>query len=305
VPMMSVWWFAQTFQVNPDTGKADVMLGVQIASAVAGLVMIGAGFANFFFVKERYYARAQAQPKTRFWDSCRQSLSSKPFLILLGILAVYAVPTMLVTNLGGYTSAYYVFGGNQELMGKFQSYSAWAYFIFGACGVFVTSWVSRTLGKRKALVFTLSTGIVAFGSSWWMFSPGQGWLVVLNTAFTGFAATGFWVVLPSMCADVVDDDEITTRKRREGAFSSMFSWTSKMGMSLAVGGSFILLDLVGFHAELEGNQSPEAIFWIRFLFATIPAVAMTAALLLLMLYPLSQDRMSAIRTELEARRGAV
>jgi glycoside/pentoside/hexuronide:cation symporter, GPH family len=305
VPMMSVWWFAQTFQVDPDTGKGDVMLGVQIASALAGLVMIGAGFANFFFVKERYYVTAQAQPRTRFWDSCRQSLQSKPFLVLLGILAVYAVPTMLVTNLGGYASAYYVFGGDQAMMGKFQSYSAWAYFLFGACGVFVTSWVSRTLGKRKALVFTLSSGIVAFGSSWWMFAPGQGWMVVLNTAFTGFAATGFWVVLPSMCADVVDHDEIATHKRREGAFSSMFSWTSKMGMSLAVGGSFILLDLIGFEAALEGDQSPGAIWWIRFLFAGIPVLAMAAALLLLTIYPLSQARMAEIRTELEARRGAV
>ncbi|MBE2214099.1 MAG: MFS transporter [Opitutaceae bacterium] len=305
VPMMSVWWFAQTFQVDPATGKGNVMLGVQIASALAGLVMMAAGFANVAFVRERYYHTAQAQPRTRFVDSLRQTFRSRPFRVLLGILAVYAIPTMLVTNLGGYASAYYVFGGNQAEMGKYQSFSAVAYFIFGASGVFVTSWVSRTLGKRKALIFTLGSGILAFGSSWWMYAPGHAWGVVLNTAFTGFAATGFWVVLPSMCADVVDDDERTTRQRREGAFSSMFSWTSKIGMSLAVGGSFILLDLVGFHAELEGNQSPEAIWWIRFLFAGIPVAALATALVLLALYPLSQARMAEIRSELEARRGAV
>ena len=305
VPMMSVWWFAQSFHVDPDTGEADVMLGVQLASAAAGLVMIAAGMANFRFVRERYYATAEAQPRTGFWDSCRQSLSSKPFLVLLGILGAYAIPTMLVTNLGGYASAYYVFGGDQALMGKYQSYSSVAYFVFGAGGVFVTSWVSRTLGKRKALLFTLGSGILAFGSSWWMYSPGNAWGVVLNTAFTGFAATGFWVVLPSMCADVVDDDELRTRKRREGAFSSMFSWTSKVGMSVAVGASFILLDLIGFDAALEGNQTPQAIWWIRFLFAGIPVLAMTVALLLLTLYPLSQARMAAIRDELESRRGTV
>jgi len=303
--MMSAWWFAQTFRVNPATGKPDVMTGIVVASAIAGGVMILAGFANFFFVRERYYVKAQTQTRTRFWDSLRQTLSSRPFLVLLGILAVYAVPTMMVTNLGGYTTAYYVFGGNQALMGEFQSYSAWAYFAFGACGVFVTSWISRTLGKRRALIFTLTTGIVAFGSSWWMYRPGHGWWVVFNTGLTGFAATGFWVVLPSMGVDVVDHDEQRTHKRREGAFSSMFSWTSKMGMSLAVGVSFVLLDLVGFHAEREGNQTPEAIWWIRFLFAAIPVAAMVIALILLAFYPLSQARMEAIRGELEARRGAV
>jgi GPH family glycoside/pentoside/hexuronide:cation symporter len=212
---------------------------------------------------------------------------------------------MLVTNLGGYASAYYVFGGDQAQMGKYQSYSAIAYALFGTIGVFVTSWVSRTLGKRKALVFTLVAGILTFGSSWWLYAPGHPWGVVLNTAFTGFAATGFWVVLPSMSVDVVDDDEIRTTKRREGAFSSMFSWTSKMGMSLAVGASFVLLDIVGFDAAKEGAQSASAIFWIRFLFAAIPVIAMTIALVLIAFYPLSQDRMRAIRAELEARRGTV
>ena len=305
VPMMSVWWFAQTFRTDPETGHAEVMLGVQIASALAGLVMIAAGFANFFFVKERYYHKAEVQPRTRFWDSCRQSLASRPFQVLLGILAVYAIPTMLVTNLGGYASAYYVFGGDQALMGRYQSYSAVAYFLFGASGVFATSWVSRTFGKRKALVFTLGTGLVAFGSSWWMYAPGQAWGVVLNTALTGFAATGFWVVLPSMCADVVDDDELRTHKRREGAFSSMFSWTSKMGMSFAVLASFALLDVIGFDAALGGAQTPQAILWIRLLFAGIPVVAIVIALGLLALYPLSQQRMMDIRRELEARRGTV
>ncbi|RME69850.1 MAG: MFS transporter [Verrucomicrobia bacterium] len=305
IPMMSVWWFAQTFHIDPATGKPDVLLGVQVASAAAGLVMILAGVANFRFVRERYYATAARQERTRFLDSLKTTFRSRPFLILLGILAAYAIPTMLVTNLGGYVSAYYVFGGDQARMGQYQSFSAVAYFVLGTAGVFVTSWVSRRFGKRLALTFTLVTGILAFGSSWWMYAPGHGWMVVLNTAFTGFAATGFWVVLPSMSADVVDDDELNTGKRREGAFSSVFSWISKVGMSLAVGGSFILLDLVGFDATREGNQSPEAILWIRLLFAGIPVVAMATALALLTRYPLNQKRMAAIRTALEQRRGTV
>ena len=305
VYMMSAWWIAQHFRVDPVTKNPNVMLGMQVAAGIAGLIMIGAGFANFFFVKERYYTKAQTQTRTRFWDSFLQTMTSKPFLILLGILAAYSVPTMMVTNLGDYAGTYYVFGGNQEVMSRFMSLSAWGYFICGALGVFVTTWISNHLGKRKALTFTLGTGILAFGSSWWMYSPGHGWMMVLNTAFTGFAATGFWVVLPSMSADVVDHDEIKTYKRREGAFSSIFSWTSKMGMALAVFVSNWMLDLVGFHAELEGNQSPEAIFWIRFLFAAIPVIAMVIALLLLTIYPLSQQKMADIRAELEARRGTV
>jgi len=305
VYMMSAWWIAQHFHVDVATGKPDVLLGMQVSAGIAGAIMICAGLATFLFVEERYYAKAQTQTRTHFWDSLGLTLKSRPFLILLGILGAYSVPTMMVTNLGDYASTYYVFGGDQAKMSGYMSLSAWGYFVFGTVGVLVTTWISKHRGKRMALVFNLVTGILAFGSSWWMYAPGQGSLVVLNTAFTGFAAAGFWVVLPSMSADVVDHDEITTRKRREGAFSSIFSWTSKMGMALAVFVSNWMLDLVGFRAELGGHQSSEAIWWIRFLFAAIPVLAMTVALILLAVYPLSQSRMRAIREELERRRGTV
>ena len=61
----------------------------------------------------------------------------------------------------------------------------------------------------------------------------------------------------------------------------------------------------GFRAELGGQQSPDTYLMVRALFAGIPIVACLVALALLRLYPLSVDRMSSIRAELEARRGTV
>ena len=66
-----------------------------------------------------------------------------------------------------------------------------------------------------------------------------------------------------------------------------------------------LLESVGYKAELEGNQTPDAIWWMRFLFAAIPVVALVIAAVLLVFYPLSHARMETIRRELEARRGTV
>jgi GPH family glycoside/pentoside/hexuronide:cation symporter len=48
------WWIANSSLFNdPVTGKPDVLRGVLWAAGFAGLLMIVAGFANFFFVKER------------------------------------------------------------------------------------------------------------------------------------------------------------------------------------------------------------------------------------------------------------
>ena len=109
-----------------------------------------------------------------------------------------------------------------------------------------------------------------------------------------------------MTADSLDYEEQRSGARREGAFSSSFFWATKAGMGIAsILAGQALDQLTGFRAELGGQQAPDTFFAIRALFAGIPIVACLVALGLLRLYPLSLERMRAIRGELEARRGAV
>jgi len=323
------WWFANRPLFNETaTGKPNVLLGMQWAAAFAGLLMIVAGFANFFCVQERYYAKAALQPKTHFWATLRETFRSRPFIVLLAIGVVYVVPTTMIGGLSQFVGTYYSFHGDQSVMSYFYLWGSVGYFAFGVMGVFAASWIAKHHGKRKALLFTLTTGILVFGSSWWMYRSGtfedkwwvwhfyghswplirlngNGWLIVLNTALTGFSSTGLWVVLPSMCVDVVDDDETRSGQRREGAFTSWYSWVSKAGMALSLGLANYLLEAVGYRQSLGSDQTPDTIWWMRFLFAAIPIVALVIAAGLLALYPLTQERMHAIRRELEARRGTV
>jgi GPH family glycoside/pentoside/hexuronide:cation symporter len=185
-------------------------------------------------------------------------------------------------------------------------YSGICYALMGIAGIQVAARISRGFGKKWALSYTLVAGLFAFGSSWWLFTPKHPWLSVLCAGFNGFSAAGLWVVLPSMCADVVDYDEVRSGKRLEGAFASSFAWVLKVGMSTAIFVVGPLLDYVsGFDSKLLGHQSPETILWIRVLFAGIPVGALMTALLLAQWFPLSEAKMAAIRAELEARRGTV
>ena len=304
--MAFAWWFANLpIFNNPATGKPNVLRGVQWAAALAGLLMIVAGFANFFCVKERYYAKAALQPKTHFWATLGQTFRSRPFVVLLAIGVVFVVPTTMLGGLSQYVGTYYAFHGDQKVMSYYYAWGSVGYLVCGIMGVLTAGWIARHHGKRKALLFALASGIFAYGSSWWMYRPGNGWLIVLNTALTGFSSTGLWVVLPSMCVDVVDDDEVKSGQRREGAFTSWYSWVAKFGMALSLGLANYLLEAVGYRQSLGGDQTPETIWWIRFLFAGIPVVALLVALVLLAFYPLSEQRMRAIRSQLEAARGTV
>lgn len=301
----ALWFATRPWFNDPVTGKPDVAWGATCAAAIAGGWMIASGLINFFFVKERYYATASAQPKGSFIAMFRDALSCRPYLVLLATALVYAVPTGLVGTFGFYAGTYYVFGGDMARSAEIGFWSSLAYMACGFLGIAGANRLSRRVGKHRTLIVTLTIGLVAFGSSWWLYTPEYPWLSVVCVGLNGFSATGLWVVLPSMNADVMDYDELTSNQRREGAYSATFSWVMKVGMmaSMLIGGP--LLEITGFDAKLGGAQSADAIFWIRVMFAGIPVAALLAALVLIQFYPLGTERMRQIRAELEARRGAV
>lgn len=306
--LLGVFWMIANFSWwnDPITGRTNVARGAVFAAAIAGALMIISGIANFVFVRERYYEKARVQAKVKVWDMIRSTFSCKPYLVLLGTALVYAIPTGLIGSLGFYIGTYYVFHGDMAAQSVYGAWGGAAYALCGVAGVPVAAALAKRYGKPKALTYTLGAGLVAFGSSWWLYDPAHPWLSVVQTGLNGFSATGLWVVLPSMCIDVIDFDELESKQRREGAYSSVFSWVLKFGMSASMFIVGPLLDEVsGFDAKLGGSQTPETIFAIRAMFTGIPVAALLVALVLIQLYPLTRDRMQQIRVELEARRGTV
>ncbi len=299
-------WFAGLSIFNdPATGKPDVARGAMWAAAVCGGVMILAGLANFAWVRERYYVKAKTQEKVGFVAMFRDTFTCRPYLLLLAVALVYAIPTGLVGTLGFYVTTYYVFSGNMANAGAVIGNAGVAYAVCGIAGIPLAAMLSRRLGKPKALTIVLVGGLIAFGSSWWLYTPKAPWLSVVAGGFNGLAATGLWVILPSMCADVVDFDEVKSGKRREGAYSSTFSWVLKLGWSVSAIVVGPLLDQVtGFDAKLT-TQSPTTLLWMRGIFAGFPVAALLLAAVIVHSFPLTQARMVKIREELEARRGAV
>jgi len=308
----AVWLSGLPLFRDPATGEIDSGKGAMAACVVSGLLMIASGVINVRFVPERYYATAASQKPVGIIETLRSTLSCRPFLVLLAVGFAYAIPTFAVDPLGYYAGYYYVL---RDLHETHSAYSMWGvlklwggilYTVCGVAAVYPAQWLVRRHGKRAALSLILVFGIIAFGSTWLMYTPEAPWLVVVHTGFSGFCATGLWVVLPSMTADSLDYEEQRSGARREGAFASSFFWATKAGMGIASIMAGQALDrLTGFRAELGGQQAPETFFMIRALFAGIPIVACSIALGLLTLYPLSAERMRRIRGDLEARRGAV
>lgn len=300
------WWFAARpwFATAPN-GPPNLARGAMWAGALAGGVMIVAGLGTVLFVRERYYPLARQQERTGFRTTTRQAFRCQPFRVLLLAVVLFAVPTSMVGALSWYVLCYHVLAGNLGSAALYGGLAGTVYSVVGAACIPFAVWLARKVGKRRALQWALYGGSVALASSFVLYTPKVPFLSAVCHGLFGILASGFfWVLLPSMLADVIDFDELEGGQRREGAFASILSYVLKFGTTFAMLITGPLIELTGFDAR-KAVQDPTTVLGLRILFAVIPATAALLAALVLRRYRLGRDVMTTIRTRLEVRRGAV
>jgi len=285
---------------------ANTLIGAQVYLALCGLVMIAVGLLCTFLVRERYYDKLIANSQTRISikETLWQTLKCRPFRIQLGMQLAYNIGLSMVGTLGLAVTFYYVCNGDK---GQGNSWNFWMGvmgMVMGFLGIPVFAFIARRLGKLSALMCVLSSAIAVFIATWWLYTPAVVWLQVFASGSIAFIGAGFWTIMGSVGADVMDYDELEGGRRREGSFSACGSWINKVGMAVGAGVSFFILDWVGFDSTTD-HQTAHTIFMIRFLLAAIPIVGLVLSILALVRFPLTQEKMHEIRQQLEARRGKV
>jgi glycoside/pentoside/hexuronide:cation symporter, GPH family len=299
------WWFAARPWFAGGDGAPDLARGAMWASAIVGALMILAALATALSVGERYYPLARRQERLGFAAMTRQAFGCRPFRILLLALVLFAVPTSMVGALSWYVLYYHVLAGSPATAALYSGLAGTCYSLLGAACIPFAVWLSRRIGKRRALQYALVGGSIALASSFVLYTPTAPMLSVLCHGLFGIVSSGFfWVLLPSMLADVIDFDEIESGKRREGAYASILSYVLKFGSTFVLLITGPLIELAGFDAH-RAVQRPATMLGLRILFAGVPALAALLAALALRRYPLDHDAMRTIRARLEARRGAV
>ena len=290
-----------------DGAKPNILLGAQVYCTILGAIMIAAAVVLFFVVRERYYGNvvARKQEKVRLAETIWLALKCRPFRLQLFMKMPYAVGTSMVGALGYYDTIYYVCHGNVSKGAVWNFSMGLAGMGFGFLGIPVFAFIANRLGKRRAVMFILGTAIAVFVASWWLYTPSMPFLQIFATGLIAFTGAGFWMMDGSIRADVLDYDELETGKRREGAFTACDSWITKVGQALGALASGLILSMTGFDAALGGDQTPHAIFMIRFLFAAVPIIGLCLAFGIICIFPLTPEKMAVIRTQLEARRGKV
>jgi len=283
----------------------DTMSGVRYLSYFVAILVVVGGVLPAIFVKERYYHIAQKQAKISFWKGMKLTFANRPFQLLTAVLLLGGIGGGMVGIFSRYIIYYYIFNGDTKEGAWLAALAANVSQVVALVSVPLMTLLSKKVGKVRTLKGLIVLGIIGSLSSLSFYNKTFPFLLLGSSIIGAPMAAGYWTITGSMKADICDDDELKHGMRREGMFGSIGNWVIKTALSLTSLLAGSMLNFTGFDAALEGSQPPAALLKMRVLYAVVPAVFSTAALIVLHYYPLNERRMAEIRRELEARRSSV
>ncbi len=296
---------------NQVAGAAGLAIGI-------GVVTVAVGVLPAIFLRERFVQAASdgtiplvresrlamlSRNMKEFGKGFATTLRSGPFRKLCVATFLVFNGFIMISSFQLYVIIYYVFGGDQEAGARYAGYAGTLGAVSTFAVIFVVTWLSTRVGKRKAFFVSTGLSIVGYGLKWFCYNPAYPLLVLLPVPLMSFGLGGLFTLMGSMIADVVDADELETRQRREGMFGSIFWWVVKLGMAAALAAGGFLLNATGFDVALQGAQSANTIFLMRVFDVVIPMVTSAIAIWAVAKYPITEARARECREALEARRG--
>ncbi len=301
-----VWKLSQQpfFTGQAPGEEPNTLLGIRALAVWFAVLVLILGLIPTFVCKERYYAKAKAQKKEPLLKSLGLTFSSGPFKRMLMFIFTMNLEG-LVMGMGGYISLYYVFGGDKVFAAPFAGIIGTVGGVLNLLSIPFFGWLAQRFGKERSLVFVLIAHIAMAGSILVCYNPAHPWTVAIPGILNGILSAGLWTIVPSMKADIVDDDEARTGERREGSFESIFSWFLRFTSTVFMGISGFIVVAAGFDIELGSAQAQGVFGRMILLMAFIPMVLGALQAWLIFTWPLTAGRMAEIRVLLESRRGKI
>ena len=123
--------------------------------------------------------------------------------------------------------------------------------------------------------------------------------------FDAVFCTAIWtamtMLIPSMLADLCDDDELNQNKRREGLFVSVHNWVVNLSLAAALLISGLLLNIIGFDANNQSAQTVDSINAMRIILSLGTVVFSLLPLWVLRAYDIDEPHILKTQQQLAER----
>lgn len=232
---------------------------------------------------------------------------NKPWWILLGA----GVATLLFNTIrdGGaiYYFKYYLAKTDQETfslfgMGTGMSYLT-IYLVLGQAanivGVVLATSLANKFGKKKTF-FAAMLSAAVLSIIFYFLTKDNIMMILLLQFFISICAGCIFPLLWSMYADTADYSEWKQGRRATGLVFSASSMSQKLGWAFGGAATGWLLAYFGFQANVVQTENAQT--GIRLMLSILPAAGAIISMLFIFVYPLTEEKLSAITEELEQRR---
>lgn len=191
----------------------------------------------------------------------RDVWANRPARVLLFVTFIESLGLGAVGVMGPYVARYLL--GRPEVVAFLPA----GYVVASVASIPIWVRVSKSFGKRETWLASMWLAAAAFGGMMFVDRAGLAPLMVLLVV-AGAAMGSGAVLSASILADLVDVDEGRTGERKEGVYSAAMQFVMKVGATLALAASGLVLSAVGFVPNAE--QTPASLLGIRVLFAGMP-----------------------------------
>jgi Na+/melibiose symporter-like transporter len=283
-----------------DVWHGDEIIGARYICSIVAVLMLITGIIPAIFCKERFGQQPQHE-KINMWKSMALTFKDKSFLLLIGSAFFVFVGLFFMIPLLTYISLYYSCHGSKDLMASIGMYTGFIQAGAQILSMFVIGYVGKFFDKKVVLISGLTIGIIGYLSSWFLFTPSNPYLTILPPVIINIGLCACWVLNGSFNCDICDYDELRTGRRREGMYSAVFAFLTKLAIAFVMSiSSWILVDL-GFSGT-DIHPTPDQLFTLRWIYIVIPVVAMACAVLCMWKYPLTRERVKEIQGQLKQKR---
>lgn len=287
-----------------------------------GFMLVGAIFGSIgaipllligLFIRES--SKPVEVESISFRETLRLAWGNVPFRYAVGIHMLNWSAVDMIAVAFPYFLLYWVAQGdllaNIRIFGIDLAYeSAFFGILMSVCILFIPFWLwlAKKRNKREAYIFGMAFWIIV---EFMVFTiqPGQTDYLMAIAALAGIGVSAAYTLPDSMFADVIEWDELRTRRRQEGIYYGVRAFIRKVTGALMV---FITLQALGWSGYLsppadaiQFTQSESALQMIRLLVSPFGALILCGTIIFAWLFPLSREKHGRIQKLLERRRARV
>lgn len=287
-----------TTTVSEDGTKIQTLNGTKLTIGVLilSIISVAVYFAHFKMTKERIAPAKKQKNKYNVFKTLSDLLKNRPFIAL-------CMASMLLASFQFYyQSTYtYLFADYYHKAGLYSMVTICTYLPMAILIPVMNKLIDK-FGKKElcafGMAFAATVSFILF-----FIKTSSPYVFLVFTFFSGLGQTFLVLEVWALVMDVIDYHEIRTHRREEGTAYAFFSFTRKLGHTLAGVGLNALLALINYNSDASANGQAlpnEVLDRLYNISTLVPAIALTLMAIILALgYNLSKKKLAVLHTQLE------